>query len=184
MSQWSAAIYPLLYALLAVLVLFSFGLIRKHREREELARLFGKYVPRDLIEDLGKPGKPAELAWDQRDVRFVLLAVSGASADTINQHLVMACEYATKQRWTIQTLVCNVVLFIDGALPSTAPVKLEGQQFAEGLVRLLNTDGKALHGADKLSVGASGGEFRRAWGAQWLISPALLDFRLIDRREV
>jgi hypothetical protein len=111
-------------------------------------------------------------AWHEREVRFVLLAVAAQSAEQASRRLGEACEVAVRYRWTVQALVCNVAVLVDGALAGSPPAAMSAEMLATELVGLLKTEAKAVHGACTAPVGDAGGRQRKAWGA---MLPPFLD---------
>lgn len=111
-------------------------------------------------------------AWREREVRFVLLAVAGDSGELVSRRLGEACDAAARLRWTVQALVCNVAVLVDGALAGAPPAATSGEMLAKELVALLKTEAKAVHGVCTAPVGDTGGRQRQAWGA---VLPPFLD---------
>ncbi|MEM7207223.1 MAG: adenylate/guanylate cyclase domain-containing protein [Pseudomonadota bacterium] len=133
-QEWKLVL-PLAVTLLMILTLFvfhiSFGFFVESRGKRQLARLFGQYVPPELVDEMDKAPEDVSLEGDSREMSVLFSDVRGFTTisegldpkeltELMNAFLTPMTEIIHKSRGTIDKYMGDAVMAFWGA-PLTDP---------------------------------------------------------------
>ncbi len=192
-GMWSAADFvvplggPLSFLLLVVLAQMTYGYFIEARAKREVARVFGQYVPPELVSEMAQDALALSMRSDSREMTVLFSDVRDFTSiseklspeeltQLMNQFLTPLTEVIHRKRGTIDKYMGDAVMAfwgaplddedharhaLEAALEMVATMKLLAQEFsARGL-----PDMKIGVGVNTgvMSVGNMGSQFRMAY---------------------
>lgn len=178
---------PLLYILAVVLVQLTYGYFIEARSKREVSRLFGQYVPPELVSEMAQDSVAAEMRSDSREMTVLFSDVRNftsiseqlepvALTNLMNEFLTPLTRVIHDHRGTIDKYMGDAVMAFWGAPLPDPQHPRQALEAAMGMVACMNqlaAEFKA-RGLPELrvgvgvntgvmSVGNMGSEFRMAY---------------------
>jgi hypothetical protein len=137
---------------------------RTKKQKEFLDR-FNEQLRPELIDAMKSPDfRPPLNQLIEQNVRFLIVAVAGASANDMGRNLGVVDEAARKAGWWADYLFSNLALLANGVVLEKAPSPVSRSELLQNIIAELGADCKTLGGERSLPWGDYGSAKRRVYG--------------------
>ncbi len=180
---------PMVFTLIVILIQMTYGYFIESRDKREISRIFGQYVPPEIVDEMAEAPEHASMETDSREMTVLFSDVRNFTSisenlqpseltELMNQFLTPLTGVIHRHRGTIDKYMGDAIMAFWGAplrAPDHARRALEaalemvrcmgrlGDEFeARGWPRLRIGVGLST---GQMSVGNMGSEFRRAYTA-------------------
>lgn len=134
--------------------------LARRRGRKRIARLFGKYMPADVVEQIiaGKGPERNELSAGR--VEYIFVFVQGTTPDETVARIGSVVDLAAARSWMVQHILCNLVVIACGAPSFPSSPAADRGEFVRELLQSLGYDIKIVHGVENTFYGNIGSATR------------------------
>ena len=158
-------IYPFLMVLLTYLALVSYYYVKEQKHRKKVLNLFGKYVSKDVVNEILKSEHGLDLKGIEREVSLLFADIRGFTSmseklkpkevvNVLNKCLTEMTDSVFDSRGTLDKYIGDCVMAIFGAPLEDNDHALHAVSAALSMVKKINSLGNGL----KIGAGVNTGE--------------------------